>query len=189
VIEARLNEKYRGYSRQELLDKAYEVGFGFEKNSQSCSQSTVAAIHELVDMDDVVVRVASSLAGGSAVQFLGTCGGLSGGVIALDYFFGRPVEKMSWQEGKEENVKALNPGFANGRSLASKFVDEYGTFICAHIHRKLYGRIFCVTDPDEAAKFEALGAHSNPEKSCCTVVGKAARWVMEILLDKGAILL
>ena len=49
MIKAKVREKYRGLSRQELLDKAYELGFNFEKNSFSCSQSVVAAIHELLD--------------------------------------------------------------------------------------------------------------------------------------------
>jgi len=35
-------------------------------------------------------------------------------------------------------------------------------------------------------KFEKAGGYSAPDK-CCHIVGNAARWVMEILLDKGAI--
>ena len=77
MTKAKVREKYQGLSPQELLDKAYELGFNFEKNSYSCSQSTVAAIHELLDIDDVVVKVATSLSGGSAEQFSGTCGVLS----------------------------------------------------------------------------------------------------------------
>jgi hypothetical protein len=35
-------------------------------------------------------------------------------------------------------------------------------------------------------KFQEAGGISDPDK-CCRVVGNAARWVMEILLDKGAV--
>lgn len=31
MTKAKVREKYRGLSRQELLDKAYELGFNFEK--------------------------------------------------------------------------------------------------------------------------------------------------------------
>ena len=31
MVKAKVREKYRGLSRQELLDKAYELGFNFEK--------------------------------------------------------------------------------------------------------------------------------------------------------------
>jgi C_GCAxxG_C_C family probable redox protein len=186
MVKAKIREKYQGLSRQELLHKAYELGFNYERNSQSCSQCPVAAIHELLDFDDVIVRVASSLAGGSAVQFLGTCGALSGGVIALDYFFGRPVENMSYQECIQANIEASSLGFEVAQLLADRFVKEHGTIICAQIQRQLFGRFYYATDPDEARKMGEAGAHSDPDK-CCRIVGNAVRWVMEILLDKGVI--
>ena len=64
MIKAKLREKYQGLSRQELLDKTYDLGFNYEKNAQSCSQSTAAALHELFGIDDAVVRVATSSCGG-----------------------------------------------------------------------------------------------------------------------------
>jgi len=182
----KVREEYQGLSQQELLDKAYELGFNYERNSHSCSQCPVAAIHELLDFDDVVVRVASSLAAGSAMQFLGTCGALSGGVIALDYFFGRPVENTSYHECIQANIDASSRGFEAAQLLADRFVKAYGTIICAQIQRRLFGRFYYATDPDEARKIEEAGAHSDPDK-CCHVVGNAARWVMEILLNKGAV--
>ena len=182
----KVREEYQGLSQQELLDKAYKLGFNYERNSHSCSQCPVAAIHELLDFDDVVVRVASSLAAGSAMQFLGTCGALAGGVIALDYFFGRPVENTSYHECIQANIDASSRGFEAAQLLADRFVKAYGTIICAQIQRQLFGRFYYATDPDEARKIEEAGAHSDPDK-CCHVVGNAARWVMEILLDKGAV--
>jgi hypothetical protein len=39
---------------------------------------------------------------------------------------------------------------------------------------------------EEFKKLEEAGAHSNPEK-CARIVGNAARWTLEILLDNGAV--
>jgi len=186
MTKTKVRAKYRGLSRQELIDKAYELGFNFEKNNYSCSQSTVAAIHELLDVDDVVVKVATSLSGGTAEQFSGTCGALSGGVVVLAYFFGRPVDKLSPQERKQTNVDALFASFPAPQSLADRFWKEYGTILCPHIQRQLFGRTWWLLDPDDLDKFEKAGGHSDPDK-CCHIVGTAARWVMEILLDKGAV--
>ncbi|UCC90582.1 MAG: C_GCAxxG_C_C family protein [Dehalococcoidia bacterium] len=186
MTKVKVREKYRGLSRQELLDKAYELGFNFEKNSFSCSQSTVAAIHELLEMDDVVVKVATSLSGGTAEQFSGTCGPLAGGLIVLGYFFGRPVEKLSYQECTKDNVDALLASLPITQLLADKFVKEYGTIICPYIQRRLFGRTWWLRDPEELEKFEAAGGHSAPDK-CSHVTGTGARWAMEILLDKGAV--
>ena len=186
MAKARLREKYHGLSRQELIDAAYELGASFEKYSGSCSQSTVAAIHEVLEIDDVLVKVATSLCGGSAEQFLGTCGTLSGGIMVLDYFFGRPVEKLSYQDENEADEEALYVAFEPAQRLADRFWQEYGTIHCAGIQRQLFGRFYCLTDPGEFEKFKAAGSHSDSSKTT-RVVGNAAKWVMEILLEEEVV--
>lgn len=186
MIKAKIREKYRGLSRQELLDKVYELGFNFERYSQSCSQTTTAALHELLDIDDVVVKVATSSNAGQDGQAVGTCGALLGGTMILDYFFGRPVEKLSYQEGIPGDLEVMWDAINAAKLLYDKYIKEYGTIICPHIMVRLFGRHYYFPDPDELEKFEKAGGHSAPDK-CSHVVGTAARWVMEILLDKGAV--
>ena len=186
MIKVKTREKYRGSSRQELLDNVYELGFNYEKYSQGCSQSTVAALHELIEIDDVLVRIATSSAGGQAGQIVGTCGGLIGGTIVLDYFFGRSAENMSCRECLQANIKPLMGAIDTASILYYRYVKEYGTIICPHIQVRLFGRHYYILDPDELEKFEAAGAHSSPDK-CSSVVGNAAQWVVEILLDRNVI--
>ncbi len=182
----KVREKYQALSCQELTDKAYELGFNYELNSTSCSQSVVAALYELLDFDDVVVRVATSSEGGQADQVVGTCGGLIGGTIVLDYFFGRPAEKMSYQKCINANIQAAVDAAEVAKLLYDKYVKEYGTILCPHIQAQLFGRPYYFSDPDEAEKFEKAGGHSAPDK-CSHIVGNAARWTMQILLDKGTV--
>jgi len=184
MVKTKVREKYRSLSRQELLDKAYELGFSYEKNSHSCSQTTVAALHELLGFDEVVVRVATSSHAGYAGLVVGTCGGLVGGAIVLDYYFGRPVKNMSYRECIQANLEPLRDDTGVAKVLYYKYIKEYGTIICPHIQVQLFGRHYYL--PDEGEKFEKAGAHSDPKK-CCHIVGNAARWVMEILLNKGAV--
>ena len=187
MIKAKVREKYRGLSRQELLDKAYELGFNYEKNAHSCSQSTVATFHELLDIDDIVVKVATSSAAGQAAQAVGTCGGLIGGTIVLDYFFGRPAGDLSYQEFIQDSEDSLMDAIEVAKLLYDRYVREYGTVISSHIQAQLFGRHYYLGDPDEVEKFFNAGGHSDTKKSACHIVGNAARWVMEILLDKGII--
>lgn len=70
------------------------------------------------------------------------------------------------------------------RELQDKFIQEYGTSICREIQRKLMGRPFLLSDPDDMKKFEEAGGHTTV---CPEVVGKAARWVIEILDKEGLI--
>jgi C_GCAxxG_C_C family probable redox protein len=182
-----LRDKYAGFSEEQLMDKAYELGFDFEKYSHSCSQSAVAAMHEMINMDDAVVRVATSSAGGQAARVTGTCGALIGGTIVLDYFFGRSVADLSHTDQVQANLAPLHDAVGIAGGLFDKFVAEHGTIICPHLQTRLFGRPFFISDEQEMAKFERLGGHTDPEKSCCRVVGNTSRWVMELLLDKNII--
>jgi C_GCAxxG_C_C family probable redox protein len=184
---ASVSKRYAGLSREQLPQKAYELGFSYERYSRSCSQCTAAALCDLLHIDDIVVKVANSSCGGHATQVQGTCGALIGGTIILDYFFGRSFKNMSTQETVDENVRLNRTGVAIAKQLYDRFVATYGSILCPQIHAQLYGRIYYLPDPDEREKFDAIGAHSDPKKSCCVVVGNAARWVTEILLDQGVI--
>lgn len=181
-----MSGNYRALSRQLILDKAYDLGWNFDLFSGSCSQCTVAALKELLGFEDILVKAATSSCGGQALQLMGTCGALVGGTMVLDYYFGRPLSDMSYQQAVNKD-KLFNAA-SIAKLLYDQFVKKYGAVSCANIQRKLFGRLYWVTDPDESAKFEAAGAHIDPDK-CMDVVGDAARWTMEILLDKRAIML
>ena len=187
MIESKVREEYRGLTRQELIDKASELAGNYLRYSWNCCQSNVKAIHEIVEMDDCIVRVATSHAGGSVLQTLGTCGALVGGVITLDYFFGRPPENTSYKEFKQANIDVEFATFKITQLLVDNFVKEYGAITCGCLQRQFFGRIYCLTDPEELEKFEKAGGHSDPTKCNIKLSESVARWVMEILLDKGAV--
>jgi len=67
-------------TKQELLDKAYELGFEYEKAYRSCSQCAIAAIQDTLDIrGDSVFKAATGLAGGGGLTGIGVCGGYVGG--------------------------------------------------------------------------------------------------------------
>jgi C_GCAxxG_C_C family probable redox protein len=182
----KVREKYRGLSPGQLLKKAYQLGVGYEKNSYGCSQCAVAALHEIIGFDDVVVKVTTSLCGGTASQVVGTCGALAGGIMVLDYFFGRPAGCLSRETKVKETLMALETAQAGPKDLVKKYVSEFGTITCAGIMTRKFGRPFYISDPDEFRKLEEAGAHTDPKK-CVATVGRAASWTLEILLDRGAV--
>jgi hypothetical protein len=182
----KVREEYRNLSRRELMGKIHELGAGYEKNSGSCSQCTVATLHNILAFEDVLVKAATSSCGGHARQSTGTCGGVVGATMVLDYYFGRPVEKLSAIEKIPANTQALGEAINVVSLLCSKYLQEYGSILCPGIQKKLFGRSFHLGNPDEFKAFEAAGGHSDPGK-CLSVVGNSACWVMEILLDKGIV--
>jgi hypothetical protein len=186
MAKIRVKKEYQGLSRQVLLDKVWDLGYNFCQSSHSCSQATVAALHEILGFDDIVVKLATSQCAGSAMQFLGTCGTLSGGSIVFDYFYGRPVEKISYKEFSQSSIDELDKALEGPRLLADRLVDKYGTFMCIYLHRKLFGRPYPHFTPEDIERSREVNIRLAPN-NCWGVVGDAARWVMEILLDKGAV--
>jgi C_GCAxxG_C_C family probable redox protein len=182
-----VRKEYRSLSRKGLLQKAYDLGVAYELNSFSCSQCTVAALYDMLDIPDAtIVKVATSNVGGQTIG-LGTCGTVIGGIMVLDYFFGRPFEHMSKKEVIEDpNISDLGAAVSVATPFVNRCFKEYGSIACANIQLQVYGRHFFLQDPDEFTKLVEAGGHSDPTK-CARIVGNAAKWVLEILLDKGAV--
>jgi len=181
-----LSEKYRGLPQKQLLETAFELGVGFEKYSGSCSQCTVAALHELLGFEDIVVKVATSSCGGQAGLTTGACGGVIGGTLVLDYYLGRPAGMVSSTHPIPEGMEYLSEAMAAARLLGNRFIKEYGSILCPQVQSRLFGRSFNLQDPDDWKAFEEAGGHSDPSK-CMSVVGNSARWALEILIQKGIV--
>ncbi|MBN2321259.1 MAG: C_GCAxxG_C_C family protein [Acidobacteria bacterium] len=178
--------KYPDLSRQELLEKAARLGSDFEKFSGSCSQCTVVALREILGFEDIIVKVATSSCGGQAGLSNGVCGAVIGGTIVLDYYLGRPMELVSCTEEIPEGLEVLSSAMETARSFCKKFTDQYGSILCPGIQTTIYGRSFDLQNPDDWEAFMDAGAHSDPTK-CMSVVGNAAKWALETLMETGKI--
>jgi C_GCAxxG_C_C family probable redox protein len=181
-----LSEKYSGLSREELLETAARLGSDFEKFSGSCSQCTAAALREILSFEDIVVKVATSSCGGQAGVSSGCCGGVIGGTIVLDYYFGRPAEMLSTTGTRPQSLETLASAMESARLLCDKFINRYGSILCPQVQTSIYGRSFNLQDPDDWKAFMDAGAHDDPTK-CMSVVGNATRWTLEILMSKGVV--
>jgi|WetSurMetagenome_2_1015567.scaffolds.fasta_scaffold51732_2 C_GCAxxG_C_C family probable redox protein len=183
-----LAENYRNLSQKELMEKAHELGVAYEKNSGSCSQCTVAALREILDFEDILVKVASSSCGGQAGFSAGACGGVIGGTIVLDYYLGRPADMVSAVQMNPEGMAKLARGMEAAQILGKRFIQEYGSILCPGIQSKIFGRSFNLQDSADWKAFEEAGGHSDPSK-CMSIVGNAVQWTLEILIEKGVVTL
>jgi C_GCAxxG_C_C family probable redox protein len=179
-------EKYRNLSQRQLLEKAGELGAAFERHSGSCSQCTVAALREILGFEDIVVKVATSSCGGQAGFSVGACGGVIGGTIVLDYYFGRAAGMISATQAMPQGLVQLSRAMEAAGALCEKFIREYGSILCPQIQTKLFGRSFNLHDPADWEAFEKAGGHTDSTK-CINVVRNAARWTLETLIEKGVV--
>jgi C_GCAxxG_C_C family probable redox protein len=162
---------------QTLADKAYELGTKYQFTYRGCSQTVLAALQDATGIkNDAVFKAATGLSAGGGLCNDGSCGAYAGAILFIGMVIGR--ERQDFTDAAKIRMRT----FALSRKLHDRFVAEYGTMICRDIHRKLMGRAYVMADPDEMKKFDDAGGHSTvaPE-----VVGKAARWTVEILAEEG----
>jgi hypothetical protein len=67
------------------------------------------------------------------------------------------------------------------RTLLNRFNREYGSHICRKIHHRIFGRDFDLNSAPQRVAFEKLGAHVD---KCTSVVGQAAAWAAELILEE-----
>jgi C_GCAxxG_C_C family probable redox protein len=165
--------------RQALLDKAYELGFEYEKVYRGCSQCVIAAIQDTLDIrDDSVFKAGTGLAGGGGLTGIGVCGGYVGAVMVLSQLVGRERSNFEDPEGVRYKTFALT------RRFLEDYMRELGSIICRDIQLIKFGRPYYIADANDYEKFEAAGAHVD---KCPDVVGRAAQLAVEIILDEGLV--
>lgn len=92
-------------SKDELLNKAYDLAYRYEAERGSCPQCVLAAIKETLDIgDEATIKSADALAGGTALSTKGTCGALIGGLLAISSLVGRDYEAFKEGEKKSKGV-------------------------------------------------------------------------------------
>ncbi|MGA1821268.1 MAG: C-GCAxxG-C-C family protein [Thermoplasmatota archaeon] len=165
-------------SKEEILDGVYRTAYGYEHDYGGCVQSVLRSIQDhLGGIPDDVVKAGHSLAGGTALTCTGTCGSLNGGLMAIGYFFGRPVDGF----GREREFRT---SYKLSMKLYDRFVEEYGSPLCPDVQKGLMGRSFDLRTREGNIEFDEAGGHDD---RCPSVVGNTARWTAEILLDAGAV--
>jgi C_GCAxxG_C_C family probable redox protein len=182
--------------KRELMDKAFQVGFEYEKKYGGCAQCCFVALQVVLARrepeTDAAFRALSTMAGGVAGMGDGSCGAYLGAAAFIGYLAGRTrdqvadpgVEQVSDEQRSARYGRSCGPADALVMKLYRQFIDKYGTVVCHQIHRKLIGRPFFNKDPEEYLKFQAAGAY---DQACTGVVGDTARWTVEVLADSGLI--
>jgi len=167
--------------KRELLEKAYKLGFEYEKTYKGCSQCAIAAIQDTLGIrDSSVFKAGTGLAGGGGLTGIGVCGGYVGGVMVLSQLCGR--ERLNFEDVERIRFKS----FDLAKNLIDEFIRVFGTIICRDIQTIKFGRPYFIKDPEDFNKFEEAGAHDD---KCTDVVGKAAQMAVTLILDEGLVAL
>jgi C_GCAxxG_C_C family probable redox protein len=162
--------------KEAMLKEVYDKAKSYELRSGNCTQCSIAAIFEVLGVEDEgVFKAATGMADGVGLTGDGQCGALSGGTMAISYFFGRSKEDFG-RVGKQMKALTLS------KKLHDEFVEEFSTCRCADIQTKQSGRFFNLYDMEEMKAAVKAGM---PEH-CSTLVGKTARMALKIILEEQA---
>ena len=162
-----------------LGEKAYTLGFEYEVKYRGCGQCIIAAVQDTLGIkEDAVFKAASGFAGGIGLMQDSACGAYAGGVMVMSGFKGR--ERDAFDDPDRKRFTA----FSMAKKLHDRFIKEWGVVNCRDLHMKMFGRPYYLWDKDEMKKFDQSGGHKD---KCPDVVGKAAKWVVEILFEENLI--
>lgn len=151
---------------------ANALGRKYLKKYGVCSQCTLFAILETLGLQsDDVIKAATGFLGGIGNLGVNSCGAFTAGVMALSYKFGR--ERYDWYR---------DLGLLKGlvKRLHNRFIDEYGSNVCRDIQKRVLGRSYDLWDPKDIELFENV---SPQLYECGKVVGNAARWTVQLILE------
>jgi hypothetical protein len=162
-----------------LIEKAYSLGFEYERVYRGCSQAALGAIYDVLNMkDDGIFKASTGFAGGGGLCGVSVCGGYAAGVLAISQLMGRERSNFKDPEGiRFENFKLV-------REFTQKYLEDLGSIICRDIQIMKFGRPYYIADKDEFDKFEEAGGHRD---KCTDVVGRATRISVQFILENGLI--
>lgn len=158
----------------DLMEKAFQLGFEYEKTYRGCSQCAIAAIQDTLGIrEDNVFKAATGFAGGGGLTGIGVCGGYAGSIMMISWLCGR--ERSRFDDPDKMRFKS----FDLTRKFTREYLKELGSIICRDVQTHVFGRPYYIADPQEFEAFEEAGGHVD---KCTNVVGKASRMAVKFIL-------
>jgi len=117
-----------GNKGKKIIEKAYKLGYDFEKNHGGCCRCTVAALQNSIDFvpeDKDLFRAASCLDGGATPAGIQNCGSFTGAGMVIGWLCG--ADKFG-------NTKLSHRLI---RQVYKQFETEYGTVLCKDVKKKM----------------------------------------------------
>jgi len=163
----RMDEQYK-----DVIEKAAELAFVYEKTYYGCSQTTLAALIEAFGFGGPdLLRASTCLAGGVALHG-NVCGVLTAGMMMIGYLAGRDDLQMF-----DQYQRAID----RGKILYQRFEEKFGTVSCPEIHKLKFGKSFNLLNQEERDDLHRRMAET--DDGCQAVARDGARMAAELIVD------
>ena len=155
--------------KQQLAEQAYHKALQYELDYGCCPQCVLATVQETIGIiDDQTIKASHGLSGGGGLLGQGTCGALTGGLMALSAKRGRDRDKL-------DKGRFIN-NFSKGKDLVERFKQEFGGVTCEELQKMFTGRTYDMWNADEYRQFD-----NDRGQQCAHATGTVTRWIIEML--------
>ncbi len=155
--------------KEQISKNAYTRAFELDAKYGCCPQCVLTAVKETVGgVSDETIKASHGLSGGGSLMGSGTCGALTGGLLALGTRKGRDADKLDRGRGMAN--------FQIGRELVERFEKEFGGTSCQFLQQRFTGRTWDFWKPEEYKAFSAARGDQ-----CARATGLVTQWVIEML--------
>lgn len=160
-------------TKKEKIELAVETARQAQIRDDICARSVLVGLQTFCDkITDDMITASLSLAGGSGAAG-GSCGAYCCGQLAVGLYKNRPLA----EELKDQSLQEV--GYINFTTYRDKFKEEMGSVMCPDIHKKLFGRSYILSDPQQEEEFLHLEGHV---EKCAEAVAAATRVAAEMIL-------
>jgi hypothetical protein len=164
--------------KEEIIKKAGDLGAEYESKYRGCAQCTFLAIVDALrwgglgiipqDMEESLFSGLALLSGGVCVTGDGSCGAVTGGVLAIGMALRVSREKLM-----DIGVRRMAYDTAKG-AILDKYYAKYNSILCKDIQRKHFGKAWDLTVPEMSEEFLK-------QSNGCTIP-QTAMWATECIL-------
>jgi len=166
-------------TREEIVNKAWELGIEYEAKYKGCCQSTFLAIADALrtggldifpkEMEEKIYSGICLLTAGVCMTGEGSCGAVVGSVMAIGMALEIP------QHTDDPGV-AQDAGVRTRDTLLAKYYDTYGSILCKDVMRKYFGKAWDLVSDEMTQEFLSI------TDGC--VIRQTAAWTTGIILDE-----
>ena len=155
--------------KQALAAQAYQTALQYELDYGCCPQCVLATVQETIGfIDDNTIKASHGLSGGGGLLGQGTCGALTGGLMAISAKYGRERHKL-------DSGRCLN-NFKKSKTLVDRFREEFGGITCQELQQQFTGRTYDMWNAEDYQAFsDARG------QQCAHATALVTQWVVEVL--------
>jgi hypothetical protein len=185
-------------TKEEIMNKARELGVEYEEKYQGCAQCSFGAVVDALrwggvelipqDVEEQLLAGLTVLSGGVAMTGDGSCGAVTGGGLAIGLAMGISREMQL----KDRGVRRL--GYAAvQKGIVDKYYEKYNSILCKDVQRKRFGKAWDLTRPEMSEDFLRTSGlfdinERTPERQVCLTpdctIALAAMWAAEYILDE-----